>query len=608
VLRLTATRNLLHASVVLFVSLAYLSYVFQLFDEYFRVSGLGDWLDAYFINALLEHWFRSATTGADPSSPPMYFPVQGTLAYSHGLILYAPLYLLLRPFLHPFHAYTVTLFALMETGILCLYLLLRKLELSFIESLSLAALFFTSKNVVNGSTSQWSQRASVFLIPPILLLLVVSARMRPGRGRLLLAGSAAFLSTLLYVQDFYTAHFALLFTVFFAAAVAFVDGRPRETIAHARASAAAFWRSQSSGSRLAIMAVALTSGWAWLVWMSGGGELNLWGVRVRSHDWRRPALIALAAFMVFIGSSRRLLVRARVPKPSPWLSAVAVGAAAGAIVFLWIYLGVYRELRAFPEDHLLKELVVRDPSRWVSPLNVARDLGAYSTLRSFALVFVVGTLVWIPQFKVDRKTRVYCLWFLAISFLVLLIPLRLRELSVWRSFFEWLPGFGVIRDPKRVIYLYELAVVLAAALFLGRFPMKSNRRISVTLFVLVLLAAERNREVFHYKRPIDAFERWVAAPIDVDPRCKSFYVKGASGEYMSRAPHMWSLYNVDSLFVSLNHRIPTLNGYSAWDPDEWHLHNPQEAGYAEHVTNWIAKHRLASVCEFDIDARTMKVR
>ena len=523
--------KVVRALIVLAVSLFYLSYVFQLFDARSWSSGLGDWLDPYFINALLEHWYRSAMTLSNPFSPPMFFPAPKTLAYSHGLVLYAPFYVPMRLFFHPFHAYTLTLLLVMETGILCLYLLLRKLGLSFVESLCLSALFFSSQNVVDGATGIWSQRASVFLIPPILLLLVVSARMRHRRMRLLLAGCAGVLSTLLYVQDFYTAHFALLFAAVFAAAVVVVEGRLRE--------------------------------------------------RIRTSP--------------------------RIPwaKANPWLLALGAGAVSGALVFLWVYVGAYREHRAFPEDQLLTSLAVRNPSHWRSPLDFVRDLGAYATRRSFALVFLVGTLAWIPRFRVERRVRIYCLWFLVISLVVLLIPLRFPEFSVWRVFFQRLPGFGVIRDPKRIIHLYELAAVLVVALFLARLPARSAGRISVTLLVLVLLAADRNRETFSYQRPIEVYERWVAAPINIDPDCKSFYIKGASDTYMSRFGHMWSLYSIDSFLVSLNHAIPTLNGYSAWVPDGWNLHNPQEADYPDRVRRWIDAHGLTGVCELDIEARTM---
>ena len=42
---------------------------------------------------------------------------------------------------------------------------------------------------------------------------------------------------------------------------------------------------------------------------------------------------------------------------------------------------------------------------------------------------------------------------------------------------------------------------------------------------------------FDYERPLALFDRWVAAPIAVDARCRSFFMRGASAEYMSRSPN-----------------------------------------------------------------------
>jgi hypothetical protein len=79
-----------------------------------------DWIDPYFINVLMEHSYHSVLQLWSPASPPMYFPVRGTLGYSHALILYAPLYVGFRIFVHPFQAFTLTLFLVMAGGSLCL--------------------------------------------------------------------------------------------------------------------------------------------------------------------------------------------------------------------------------------------------------------------------------------------------------------------------------------------------------------------------------------------------------------------------------------------------------------------------------------------------------
>jgi hypothetical protein len=56
----------------------------------------------------------------------MFFPVEGTVGYSHGLILYVPFYAIARLFLRPFQAYNATLFVVMACGVFCLYALLRR--------------------------------------------------------------------------------------------------------------------------------------------------------------------------------------------------------------------------------------------------------------------------------------------------------------------------------------------------------------------------------------------------------------------------------------------------------------------------------------------------
>lgn len=96
--------RLVEASIVIALSAWYFSNVFRIQDGTFLTVALGDWLDPLFINFLLEHWHHSFWTLTDPSSPPMYFPVRGTLGYSHGLILYAPFYLIARVFFDPLQA------------------------------------------------------------------------------------------------------------------------------------------------------------------------------------------------------------------------------------------------------------------------------------------------------------------------------------------------------------------------------------------------------------------------------------------------------------------------------------------------------------------------
>jgi hypothetical protein len=597
-------RRWLETAIVLAVSLSYFAYVFQIPRGEFWRAGLGDWLDPYFINALLEHWYRALATMADPSSPPMFYPATKTLGYSHGLILYAPFYIPLRLFFHPFHANNLTILLVVELGSVCLFLLLRRwFALTFPESLALSAFFFTSQNVINIATAEWAQRASVFLLPPIALVGMASSGMRDGLMSRALAFLSGFLGLLLFTQDFYTGQFAL----FFAVVAALAGALDRWRVGMARV--VGFWMAGPPAAATVGALAALALAWTFYVVGFGGGAIALGGIRITSHDWRRPFVLGcvLSGVFVWLRGWRRTVPDVRLPSlPTPWVRSLALGAMAGCAVFLWIYLPSYLEHPQFPPDHLMHAFRVLDPSRWRRTGDALRDLHVYDTLRGFQLVLAAAILAWVPWFSVDRRTRLVCLASAAISILVWLIPYQYGGFSVWEAIFQGLPGFGPIRDPKRIIQVYELAVVLAIAWVWTRVPAGSLYRVLTSLVVLVLLVTDFNPFIFGFRRPVAVFDRWVGRPLTIVGECRSFYVKGASAAYMSRSDNMWGLYNIDSLFVSLKYSVPTLNGYSAWVPEGWDLGNPQEEVYMSRVKAWVERHQLTGVCELDLDAHTMK--
>ena len=589
------------AAVLLVLLSAYLAWIFRLTDEAFWRLGLGDWMDPYFTNALMEHWYESLRTFSDPSSPPMYYPVRGTLGYSHGLILYVPFYAAVRPFLHPFTAQTVMLLLVMATGAVCLFALLRRHHrLTFAEALVLTAFFVTSRNVTNAETAVWLQRASVFLIPPALLLALEPSRMRNGVLRVIVAGMAGLVVTLMFTQDYQTALFAVLLTLPFG--VALVAMRPPRFPAPTVVSrpGASFFE------RAAVVTTLVACAWTVLVVASGGAELRIAGLLVRSHDWRRPALVALAGTVTLIVLHRKSLRRLLAPVES-WHLALAGGALIGLSMFVWIYLPGYREHSAFPEQDLLNLLRARDPASWRGPLDVLRDLTAYRSMRGCVLVFVVGLMVWIPAFSIDRRTRIIALLAVLMSCVVIVVPIRFGDFSVWRTFFWPIPGLAAVRDPSRIIPVYELGVVLGTALLLTHVRSRPFLRRGAALLIVILTVADWNPERFDYIRTISDFDRWVAAPVSVDQGCRSFFIKQGPPEYLSRPGNTRTLYGIDGLFIALRHSLPSLNGYSAWSPRQWGVAFPEDPEYTRFAREWIARYGLTGVCQLDVHARTMSL-
>jgi hypothetical protein len=588
------------ALVAVVVTVGYFCYVFQIPGHAFWESGVGDWGDPYFINFLLEHWYASATRLTDPTSPPMYFPVRGTLGYSHGLVLYAPVYIAVRSVLDPFQAHNATLLLILVAGSVSLYLILRNIiGLRFAEALLLTLFFCSSRNVINQATSIWSQTASVFLIPPMLLMAHGAARMSDGMGRRGLAALAGLLLTLLFTQEFYTAHFALFFASAAIAAWLIVEKhRPISTWIHDRWS-----QERRVDVRIAAVVAVVAGAWTLALLLWGGGVITVAGVTFSSRGWRRPALLTLIAVGVLLYRRGRPQLTIPLGRARQWIQPLSVGAALGCCVFLWVYLPSILEHTGYSRDQVM--LVPHDASR--SPgLNVVRAVGVYDSVRPFYFAFLIGGLACLPWVRLERTFRVYCGAFVLLSLIVLVVPVRFNTFSVWTAFFLPFPGFSDIRDPKRIIHVYELFLVLLAALLMMRFPHRSRFRFLASMVVIALLVSDWNREVFVFRRPSADYRRWVEPAIDIDPACKSFFIKEASEIYRSRWDYFRTLYSVDAMFVSLKYSVPTLNGYSGWDPPEWHMFQPHQHDYRLAVAQWIERHHLAGTCEFDIEKRTMR--
>jgi hypothetical protein len=513
---------------VVALSLAYVAYVFRRADGTFFTVGLGDWMDPYFINALLENWYRSLAHFAAPA-PPWFFPSNRVLGYSHSLVLFAPFYVPGRLVLHPIAAYNVAICAVLVAGSIGLYALIRRVTAAtFVEALLVTAFFATSTNVVSGGTGVWTQRASVFLIPLILLVAVRGAAMAEGSRRNAVGLIAGLLALLVFTHDFYTGYLAFLVAALLTPGV--------------------FW---SCGQR---------------------------GLVTARDIWRRHR---------------------------PYSVAVAAGAVVGAAIFLALHWKVYRANRGFPEDQLNDRLFSVRTTDWHSATDVLYGLIAYETPRPLWLVLLAVLVLLGWRRGVGPSERRLAIWLVLTSIVVFAIPVVWRDFSLWKAVFVWIPGARAIRDPARIVLLYELAIALVIAVLVGRLPPRSVPRVLITSAVFLLLLTHWNHTAFDFGRPISDFERWVSAPIAVDRSCQSFFVKVASQAYMSRSGHMGTLYGVDAMFIAMVRGVPTLNGYAAVAPGDWHLANPHEDTYLQNVSDLIGLRGLSNVCVLDIDARTM---
>jgi hypothetical protein len=586
---------------IVVLSAAYLDYVFQLRTRIWLRYGLGDWLDPYLINALLEQWRYSVRHLANPISPPMFFPERGTLGYSHSLILYAPFYVIARVALHPFVADTVTILTVIEIGILSLYAIFRRfLAMGIVESLLLVTVFATSRNVINPPTGYWAQRASVFLVPAILLIGLTSARRSRGPLRSLGLGVAALLWASLFTHDIYTGLLSSLVALLLLVGVLPTAMGIRISIPPTRRP---FRRVHSVTLTLLVFVSITALAWAWVLKFD-----SILGIAFapQHHHWERPLFMAFMALAVAEllrgGVRRRIAVVDRTAARD--VAAIAVGAALGLVGFVWVYHIAFGQHPRFPEQQMINALVPRNPADWPRIFSRPGSWLPYESGRSFAIVFALAAACCVPWLPLPRGMRLSALWLAAVALIVLVIPMRIGDFALWRSV-SAVPGFSAIRDPKRIIYPFELAAALGLGVVLARLPRASLLRRAIFLFIAAIIVLRWNPERFDYGRRIDAFQFWIERPIAVDAACRSFFITNASAAYMSRSDNMAGLYGTDAEFIATKYAIPTLNGYSAWEPPDWYLRDPLVPYYQYGVDEWITSNHLHRVCKLDIDGRTM---
>src|SRR5262249_43656714 len=155
-------------------------------------------------------------------------------------------------------------------------------------------------------------------------------------------------------------------------------------------------------------------------------------------------------------------------------------------VFTSIYAAAYGQHHGFPARELLEHLTPVDTANWRLMLTSPGRLVPFDAGRSFAAVFLLGAAAWLPWLRVPQSGRLFSLWFLLVTLVVLVIPVRFGEAALWRFAVDVLPGFSAIRDPRRIQFPFELAAALAFGLFVAQLPRSSAARRSVVAFVLVV--------------------------------------------------------------------------------------------------------------------------
>ena len=527
--------------------------------------GFGDRADGIIEISLLEHW-RNVLTGHSVWNAPIYFhPHSATLGYNDGYFLYGLVYSFWRMWFDPFLSDMLNAASFKTVGFLASWWLVRRtLGWQAPVALLVAALF----TIANGMTLQavHAQLQTVALFPLAMILAIAAVRAEAA-GRHWCARLAALGLCLLVgawlLTAFYTAWFAIWFGCMFVLC----------------------WLISTRNWRPAALARLLRPHLATIAW-----TIAAFGLAAA------PFLLVYLPKVGETGGHSYMISYLASP-----IDPVNVGP--GNLVWGWVFAQL---------DALAPLVYGPDP-------RVANRLfrGEHQTGFAFALfaLFIIAawrTLRDRAASDQDALARTFA-WTVVVTWL---LTIKLWVISAWIAVHYLVPGASGIRVVVRYQLILILPVLLVTA---GAFRHRltdliAHRWVLAAALVGVLLVEQINTtsvaEVSRARQRADLLT--IAPP---PPGCTSFYAvqtriaeipaTNPSSPIYQRPENAGKyLHNVDAMLLAQLWRVPTLGGYSTFQPRDWAFADPLAPDYDARVRHYVASHRLTGVCRLDVrDAR-----
>ena len=501
--------------------------------------------DTRLIAYICEHWFRVFHGQDSWLSPAFFYPVKGLLGWSDTFLLYEVFYAPLRLVgLDPFVALQVTVILLSLVGFVSFVTLVR-LALGTPRLVALVmGLVFTFSNALWLHAGSF-QDNGIYLVPLLILLAIGAYRAgQAGLRRRSIVSGASFglLLALLLLSTYYTSYFSLL-----AAAVVILVALGfggRRFLARTRADVMRYWP---------LLAVTFTA-----------------------------LALGLVPFLVTYLPARRQ----------------AGGTTYGQVLG---YAGRLHDLVNVSAGNTLWGSAVRHLGSDAGTAGYEHTYATTPILMLAALVGGVMCLRWVRNGTAAKPLISQTAVVLAVSSVVVaLLPIQTPIGSLWAIVYH-LPGASAMRAIDRIQIVTGLLVVLALTAVATEisahriaYPNKMLRFVGSAVIVLTLVEQLNTTAVslISDKRQSALLGSATRAPAS----CRSFYVVD------SAAPEMpFFEFQLDAMLVGQRIGLPTVNGYTGYNPSSWDLEEPGLPGYSAALISWAELEGVANgLCELDL--------
>ncbi len=521
--------------------------------------GFGDRGDALIEMTILEHW-RNVWAGVSAWNSGFYFhPYGGTLGYNDGYFLYGLSYSFWRLFADPFHADTLNILTFKTIGFVAAYALAtRSLDWGRGAGLFVAASFTIASNIQLQAVH--AQLQSVALLPLAMMLAIACVQAETagqrGRARLCVVALAALMAAWL-MTSYYMAWFTLFSACLFVLCWAILSGHIRPIAAlrlmrtHAGTIACGF-------GAFAVLILPFLAVYLPKLHETGGeGYYDMLGY-----------LITPTIDMINVGPDN----------------------------YLWGWL--FRPLIA-----LLHHLRPDDPALPARVLRGEHEVGFPPFL---CLLLIVAAWRIIGRRPVGEGLIPSVTWraFTLAMIVAWALTLQFWEASPWNLVFYLVPGAKGLRTVSRY-QLWLTLPFLLIVVFAWRARLATllrTRPLWGAAIVILLLAENLSAEtaaLLSRREQRTALDAIPSPPAG----CRSFYVVASRVNepiYINTELNALYPHNVDAMFLAEQWRVPTINGFSTFNPPDWNFADPLAADYDARVARYVARHGLREVCRLDM--------
>lgn len=508
---------------------------------------------------LNEHWFQVFHGKASWLNPPFFYPVRGLLGWSDTFFLYQVFYSPLRLFgADPFLAMQLTIVLLSLVGFASFYGLAR---LGFGSGRPLAltlALAFVFSNQLWLHAGSF-QDNGVWLVP-LVALCGVAAWDAAGEGRHLRSGLLGFacggLAIMLVYSTFYVGYFS------------FISG-------------------------VILLVAALAVGRARFVRAVLTGVVRRW-----------PAVVCAAAgFGIGLGAFIATYLAAQRESPADNY-AIALA-----------YAGRLRDVINIGGGNVIWSSVIHSA---VHRVNLHSTELTYAPTPALWMAALGGGILcawWLWSGRTANPVAARAAVVLAITAVIMaLVPLHTQHLTMW-AVIHHLPGAKAMRAIDRAQIVTGLLAFLAAAAaateLFERVAWSEVRRYrshrtsrrwlfypAMTVLGLIVVEQLNTSDTSLVSRRVQ--NALLASVRAAPPGCRTFFVIDSQDSH-----RRFFEYQIDAMLVSQKLSLPTINGYTAYNPTGWDLEHPGEPGYLDAVDTWTTSRRISTgLCQLDLAAMT----